>query len=97
VELLRPKMRLDLGGIAKGYAVDRPSRQYESRDHAGDVEAGGNIVSAIRRRISPAAASASRLSPRAPRDSIFAFRAWRFPPRAICGSTPSSAACAIRT
>jgi len=28
VELLRPKMRMDLGGIAKGYAVTRPCGRF---------------------------------------------------------------------
>ncbi len=44
VELLRPKMRLDLGGIAKGYAVDEALRAI--RKHGitrAMVEAGGNI------------------------------------------------------
>ena len=44
VELLRPKMRLDLGGIAKGYAVDEALRAI--RRHGITrmmVEAGGNI------------------------------------------------------
>jgi thiamine biosynthesis lipoprotein len=44
VELLRPTMRLDLGGIAKGYAVDEALRAI--RKHGITrvmVEAGGNI------------------------------------------------------
>jgi FAD:protein FMN transferase len=44
VELLRPKMRLDLGGIAKGYAVDEA--MVAIRRHGITqmmVEAGGNI------------------------------------------------------
>ncbi len=44
VELLRPKMRLDLGGIAKGYAVDEAMAAI--RKHGITrmmVEAGGNI------------------------------------------------------
>ena len=44
VELLRPKMRLDLGGIAKGYAVDEAMAAL--RKHGITcmmVEAGGNI------------------------------------------------------
>jgi FAD:protein FMN transferase len=44
VELLRPKMRLDLGGIAKGYAVDEALRAIQKRGIARVmVEAGGNI------------------------------------------------------
>jgi thiamine biosynthesis lipoprotein len=44
VELLRPKMRLDLGGIAKGYAVDEAIRAIRSHGITRMmVEAGGNI------------------------------------------------------
>ncbi len=44
VELLRPQMRLDLGGIAKGYAVDEAMRALRQRGFAAAmVEAGGNI------------------------------------------------------
>jgi FAD:protein FMN transferase len=44
VELLRPKMRLDLGGIAKGYAVDEAMRALRKRGITRMmVEAGGNI------------------------------------------------------
>ncbi len=44
VELLRPKMRLDLGGIAKGYAVDEAMRALRARGITRMmVEAGGNI------------------------------------------------------
>jgi FAD:protein FMN transferase len=44
VELLRPKMRLDLGGIAKGYAVDEALRAIRKRGITRAlVEAGGNI------------------------------------------------------
>jgi FAD:protein FMN transferase len=44
VELLRPKMRLDLGGIAKGYAVDEGMKAI--RGHGITrvmIQAGGNI------------------------------------------------------
>ena len=44
VELLRPKMRLDLGGIAKGYAVDEALKAMRKRGVTRVmVEAGGNI------------------------------------------------------
>ena len=44
VELLRPKMRLDLGGIAKGYAVDEAMAVLRKRGITSMmVEAGGNI------------------------------------------------------
>ena len=44
VELLRPKMRLDLGGIAKGYAVDEALAVLRKRGIVHTmVEAGGNI------------------------------------------------------
>ncbi len=44
VELLRPKMRLDLGGIAKGYAVDQALSAIRKRGITRVmVEAGGNI------------------------------------------------------
>jgi len=44
VELLRPDMRLDLGGIAKGYAVDEAMRVLRGRGITRMmVEAGGNI------------------------------------------------------
>jgi len=44
VELLRPKMRLDLGGIAKGYAVDEAIRALRKRGITRMmVAAGGNI------------------------------------------------------
>jgi FAD:protein FMN transferase len=44
VELLRPKMRLDLGGIAKGYAVDEGMKAIRSRGITRMmIEAGGNI------------------------------------------------------
>jgi len=44
VELLRPKMRLDLGGIAKGYAVDEAVKALRKRGITRMmVEAGGNI------------------------------------------------------
>jgi FAD:protein FMN transferase len=44
VELLRPKMRLDLGGIAKGYAVDEAMKALRNRGITRMmVEAGGNI------------------------------------------------------
>ena len=44
VELLRPKMRLDLGGIAKGYAVDEAQRAIRRQGITRMmVEAGGNI------------------------------------------------------
>ena len=44
VELLRPKMRLDLGGIAKGYAVDEAMAALRKHGIARMmVEAGGNI------------------------------------------------------
>ena len=44
VELLRPKMRLDLGGIAKGYAVDEALKAIRKRGITrAMVEAGGNI------------------------------------------------------
>ncbi len=44
VELLRPKMRLDLGGIAKGYAVDEAMKAIRKRGITRVmVEAGGNI------------------------------------------------------
>ena len=44
VELLRPKMRLDLGGIAKGYAVDEALKAMQKRGITRTmVEAGGNI------------------------------------------------------
>ena len=44
VELLRPKMRLDLGGIAKGYAVDEAMKAL--RKHGVKrmmIDAGGNL------------------------------------------------------
>ncbi len=45
VELLRPKMRLDLGGIAKGYAVDEAMRAIRRQGITRMmVEAGGNIA-----------------------------------------------------
>ena len=44
VELLRPKMRLDFGGIAKGYAVDEGMKAIRDRGISRMmVEAGGNI------------------------------------------------------
>jgi FAD:protein FMN transferase len=44
VELLRPKMQLDLGGIAKGYAVDEAMAAIRHRGiDRMMVEAGGNI------------------------------------------------------
>ena len=44
VELLRPKMRLDLGGIAKGYAADEAIKAMRKRGITRMmVEAGGNI------------------------------------------------------
>ena len=44
VELLRPKMRLDMGGIAKGYAVDEAMAVLRKHGIAQMmVEAGGNI------------------------------------------------------
>jgi FAD:protein FMN transferase len=44
VELLRPNMRLDLGGIAKGYAVDEAMKALRDRGITRMmVEAGGNI------------------------------------------------------
>jgi FAD:protein FMN transferase len=44
VELLRAKMRLDLGGIAKGYAVDEAMKALRRRGiERMMVEAGGNI------------------------------------------------------
>jgi FAD:protein FMN transferase len=44
VELLRPKMRLDLGGIAKGYAVDEAMKSIRKRGITRMmIEAGGNI------------------------------------------------------
>ena len=44
VELLRPKMRLDLGGIAKGYAVNEAMAAIRKRGVSiAMVEAGGNI------------------------------------------------------
>jgi FAD:protein FMN transferase len=44
VELLRPKMLLDLGGIAKGYAVDEAMKTIRRRGITRMmVEAGGNI------------------------------------------------------
>jgi FAD:protein FMN transferase len=44
VELLRPRMRLDLGGIAKGYAVDEALKAIRRRGITRVmVEAGGNI------------------------------------------------------
>ncbi|MEX0717607.1 MAG: FAD:protein FMN transferase [Planctomycetaceae bacterium] len=45
VELLKPEMRLDLGGIAKGYAADEALRLL--REHGIDralIDAGGDIV-----------------------------------------------------
>jgi thiamine biosynthesis lipoprotein len=44
VELLKPNMRLDLGGIAKGYAVDEAMRALSKHGITRMmVEAGGNI------------------------------------------------------
>ena len=44
VELLRPNMRLDLGGIAKGYAVDEAMAVLGKHGITRMmVEAGGNI------------------------------------------------------
>ncbi len=59
VELLRPQMRLDLGGIAKGYAVDEAMRVLRERGFAAAmVEAGETSAWAIPRRESPAGGSA---------------------------------------
>ncbi|MEN6451143.1 MAG: FAD:protein FMN transferase [Thermoguttaceae bacterium] len=45
VELLRPNMRLDLGGIAKGYAVDEGMRELRRRGFTvAMIEAGGNLA-----------------------------------------------------
>lgn len=44
VELLRPKMRLDLGGIAKGYAVDEAMKVLRKRGiERMMIDAGGNL------------------------------------------------------
>lgn len=44
VELLRPRMRLDLGGIAKGYAVDEGMKVLREKGIAcAMIDAGGNI------------------------------------------------------
>ncbi len=44
VELLRPKMRLDLGGIAKGYAVDEAMKVLRKRGMKRImIDAGGNL------------------------------------------------------
>jgi thiamine biosynthesis lipoprotein len=44
VELLAPNMRLDLGGIAKGYAVDQALKQLREQGiHRALVEGGGDV------------------------------------------------------
>ncbi len=44
VELLKPNMRLDLGGIAKGYAVDEALKVLEKREISRVlIDAGGDI------------------------------------------------------
>ncbi|MEN6458521.1 MAG: FAD:protein FMN transferase [Thermoguttaceae bacterium] len=44
VELLRPKMQIDLGGIAKGYAVDEALHVLRQRGFAAAmIDAGGNL------------------------------------------------------
>ncbi len=44
VRLASPGMRLDLGGVAKGYAIDRAARVLEERGvAAGLVEVGGDV------------------------------------------------------
>ena len=74
VELLRPKMRLDLGGIAKGYAVDEAMPGDSKARHHADDGRGGREHRPRRSaaRASPAGGSAlPRPTPIARRDSIF--------------------------
>ncbi|MEQ1899046.1 MAG: FAD:protein FMN transferase [Vicinamibacterales bacterium] len=42
VRFIRPGVELDLGGIAKGFAVELAGRALERRGYAGLVDAGGN-------------------------------------------------------
>lgn len=48
VQLLAPGMRLDLGGIAKGYALDEALQVLQQRGvHHALLEAGGDIVAGL--------------------------------------------------
>ena len=74
IHFQRKGMRIDLGGIAKGYAVDRAMRELKARGvHNALVDASGNMMSLGH----PPAAEHWRIGLRDPRDRVPYFaRIW---------------------
>ena len=99
VELLAPDMRLDLGGIAKGYALDEALNSAKHGIERALVSGGGDMALGMLRRASKDGALNWRpwMSPtRRPRNlSCSRRRAW--PHRAICSNAWRLGANAIRT
>ena len=103
VELLAPEMRLDLGSLAKGYAVDAALRVLREAGHPRALVAGsGDMAAAIRRRGPKAGGSKSRRSIRrkvcpSPRRCLSSWRIAGSRRAAIVSSAWKSTASATRT